>query len=146
MGIASFDHIIELLSGGDTAMDASKKKSLVEEVLLLTLSRATCADSNIGSIEVETVQEIFQEVAGTEVSCKEIRVAAISDLYKEATLEKYLSNASGKIEVADRQMIVQSLARVIKADDKVSPFEVEFFNKVVSALGLTPAQVTDLES
>ncbi|MEX0299430.1 MAG: TerB family tellurite resistance protein [Kordiimonas sp.] len=146
MGIASFDHIIELLSGGDSAMDASKKKSLVEEVLLLTLSRATCADSNIGSIEVETVQAIFQEVAGTEVSCKEIRVAAISDLYKEATLEKYLANASGKIEVADRQMIVQSLARVIKADDKVSPFEVEFFNKVVSALGLTPAQVTDLES
>ena len=145
MGIASFDHIIELLGGGDSALDASKKKSLVEEVMLLTLSRATCADSNIGSIEVETVQKIFQEVSGTEVSCKEIRVAAISDLYKEATLEKYLSNVSGKIDLADRQMIVDSLARVIKVDGKISPFEVEFFNGVVSALGLSAAQVAGLE-
>lgn len=144
MGIVSFDHIIEFLSGGDSVLDVSKKKNLVEEVLLLTLARATCADSNIGSIEVETVQKIFKEVVGTEVTHKEIRVAAISDLYKEATLEKYLAKASSKIELVDRQMIVKSLARVIKADDKVSPFEVDFFNGVVSALGMSAAQVKGL--
>ena len=145
MGIESFSHIIEFFSGGDKQCDAAQKRSLVEEVLLLTLSRATNADSNINPVEVETVRDIFRETVGTEVSVKDVRVAAISDLYKEATLERYLSKVTGKIEAADRQLIVKSLARVIKVDGKISPFEVEFFNGVVKAFGLTPAQTTGLE-
>lgn len=145
MGIESFSHIIEFFSGGDKKPDETQKRSLVEEALLMTLSRATNADSNINPVEVETVQQIFREAVGTEVSIKDIRVAAISDLYKEATLEKYLAKVSGKIEPNDCQMIVKSLARVIKVDGKISPFEVEFFNGVVKALGLTPAQTTGLD-
>ena len=143
MGIESFSHIIEFFSG-NTSPDESQKRSLVEEALLLTLSRATNADSNINPVEVETVQTIFREAVGTEVSIKDIRVAAISDLYKEATLERYLSKMSGKMAPEDRQMIVTSLAHVIKVDGKVSPFEVDFFNGVVKALGLTPAQTSGL--
>ena len=144
MGIESFSHIIEFFSGGDKQPDATQKRSLVEEVLLLTLSRATVADSNINPVEVEIVQQIFQETVGTEVSTKDIRVAAISDLYREATLERYLSNMSGKMTEEDRIMIVDSLAKVIKVDGKVSPLEVDFFNGVVKALGLTAAQVHGL--
>ncbi|MBV1901841.1 MAG: TerB family tellurite resistance protein [Kordiimonadaceae bacterium] len=144
MGIVDFSHIIEFFGGAGTVPDAAAKKSLVEEVLLLTLSRATSADSNIGAIEVETVQKIILEMVGAEVSCKDIRVAAISDLYKEATLEKYLSNVAGNLELTDKQMILQSLSKVIEADEKVSPLEVDFFNTVASALGLTPAQLTGL--
>jgi len=143
MGIESFSHIIEFFSG-NTSPDENQKRSLVEEALLLTLSRATNADSNINPVEVETVQTIFREAVGTEVSTKDIRVAAISDLYKEATLERYLSKMSGKMGPEDRQLIVTSLARVIKVDDKVSPFEVDFFNGVVKALGLTPAETSGL--
>ncbi len=145
MGIASFSNIIDLISGGDKQCDDAQKRSLFEEALLLTLSRATVADSNINPVEVETVQNVFRETTSTEVSAKDIRVAAISDLYKEATLERYLSKVSGKIEPSDCQMIVKSLARVIKVDGKISPFEVEFFNGVVKALGLSPAQTTGLE-
>lgn len=143
MGIESFSHIIEFFSG-NTSPDEGQKRSLVEEALLLTLSRATNADSNINPVEVETVQTIFREAVGTEVSTKDIRVAAISDLYKEATLERYLSKVSSKMGPDDRQMIVTSLARVIKVDGKVSPFEVDFFNSIVKALGLTPAQTSGL--
>jgi uncharacterized tellurite resistance protein B-like protein len=145
MGIESFSHIIEFFGGGDKQPSETQKKSLVEEALLLTLSRATVADSNINPVEVEIVQDIFREVIGTEVSTKDIRVAAISDLYKEATLERYLSKVSSKISPEDSQMIVKSLARVIKVDGKVSPFEVDFFNGVVKALGLSPAQTHGLE-
>jgi uncharacterized tellurite resistance protein B-like protein len=144
MGIESFSHIIEFFSGGDKQPDEAQKRNLVEEALLLTLSRATNADSNINPVEVETVQQIFRETVGTEVSTKDIRVAAISELYKEATLEKYLAKVTGKISASDRQMIAKSLARVIKVDDKISPFEVEFFNGVVSALGLSPAETSGL--
>jgi len=145
MGIESFSHIMNLFSGGDKQPDAATQRSLVEEALLMTLSRATIADSNINVVEVESVQGIIRDVVGAEVSCKDIRVAAISDLFKEATLEKYLAKVSSKIEADDRKMIVRSLARVIKVDGKISPFEVEFFNGVVKALGLTPAQTTGLE-
>jgi len=145
MGIESFSHIMKLFSGDDSQPDAGEQRSLAEEALLMALSRATNADSNINPVEVETVQEIFKEVSGTEVSCKDIRVAAISDLYKEATLERYLSKVAGKIGADDCKMIVQALARVIKVDGKISPFEVDFFNGVVKALGLTPAQTTGLE-
>jgi len=144
MGIESFSHIIEFFSGSNNTPDAEQKRSLVEEALLLTLSRATVADSNINPVEVETVQEIFRKAVGTEVSTKDIRVAAISDLYKEATLERYLSKMASKLEPADLQLIVKSLAQVIKVDDKISPFEVDFFNGVVKALGLTPAQTSGL--
>lgn len=144
MGIVDFSHIIEFFGGSGTVLDATAKKSLVEEVLLLTLSRATSADSNIGAIEVETVQKIILEMVGAEVSCKNIRVAAISDLYKEATLEKYLGNVAGSLDLADKQMILKSLSKVIEVDEKVSPLEVDFFNTVASALGLTPAQLTGL--
>jgi len=145
MGIESFSHIIEFFSGGDKKPDAEEKRSLVEEALLMTLSRATNADSNINPVEVETVQNIFRETIGTEVSIKDIRVAAISDLYKEATLERYLAKMSSKMELTDRQMIIKSLARVIKVDGKVSPFEVDFFNGVVKAFGLTAAETHGLE-
>lgn len=144
MAIVSFSHIIEFFSGGDKQPDESQQRNLMEEALLLTLSRATNADSNINPVEVEQVQEIFREVVGTEVSAKDVRVAAISELYKEATLEKYLAKVSGKMSAADRQTIAKSLARVIKVDDKVSPFEVEFFNGVVDALGLSPAETSGL--
>jgi len=145
MGIESFSHIIEFFSGGDKTPDAEQKRSLVEEALLLTLARATNADSNIHPVEVETVRKIFREAVGTEVSSKDVRVAAISDLYKEATLERYLSKVSSKMEPADLKMIVSSLAHVIKVDEKISPFEVDFFNGVVKALGLTAAQTTGLD-
>lgn len=145
MGIESFSHIIEFFSGGDKQPDEAQKRSLVEEALLMTLSRATNADSNINPVEVETVQNIFKETVGTEVTAKDVRVAAISDLYKEATLERYLSKVSGKITDNDRQLIIKALARVIKVDGKISPFEVDFFNGVVKALGLTPAQTHGLE-
>jgi len=145
MGIESFSHIIEFFSGGDKQPDATQKRSLVEEALLLTLARATNADSNINPVEVESVRDIIREAIGTDVSVKDIRVAAISDLYKEATLAKYLAKVTGRMEASDRQLIVKSLARVIKVDGKISPFEVEFFNRVVKALGLTPAQTTGLD-
>ena len=144
MGLVDFDQIMEIFGGSSSVPDAETKKSLLEEVLLLTLSRATTADSNIDAVEVETVQKIILEMVGTEVSCKDIRVAAISDLYKEATLERYLSKVAGKLELADKQVVVESLSKVIKVDEKISPFEVEFFNDVATALGLTPAQLTGL--
>ena len=145
MSISSLSHILEFFRLGDKELSAEDKKMLVEEVLLMTLARATSADHNIDPVEVEVAQGVIKEATGSDISAQDIRIAAISDLYKEATIEKYLSKISSKIDLADRQLVVNSLAQLIRVDGKVSPFEIDFFNSVVDALGLTPAQMAGLE-
>ncbi len=144
MSIVSFSHIVKFFTG-DHMPSAEESQKLFEEALLLTLSRATSADSNINPVEVETVQSIFAEYAGHDVEEKDVRIAAISDLYDEATLEGYISNVSYKIRPGQRLIIAQSLAKLIKADDNVSPFEVAFYNGVVNALRVTPAELMGLQ-
>lgn len=144
MSISNLSRIMEMFNLGDKELSADEKKELVEEVLLMTLARATSADCNIDSVEVESVQAIIKEATGSDVSEQDIRIAAISDLFKEASLKRYLQKVGGRIDVADRQLVVSSLGKLIKVDGKVSPFEVDFFNEVVEALGLTPAELAGL--
>ncbi len=144
MSISNLSRIMEMFNLGDKELSADEKKELVEEVLLMTLARATSADCNIDSVEVESVQAIIKEATGSDISEQDIRIAAISDLFKEASLKRYLQKVGGRIDVADRQLVVSSLGKLIKVDGKVSPFEVNFFNEVVEALGLTPAELAGL--
>ncbi|WP_020401233.1 TerB family tellurite resistance protein [Kordiimonas gwangyangensis] len=142
MPLAQLENIMRLFRGSE--LDEAGRKELVREALVMALSRATIADTNIAHIEVKTVQRIIKERTGEEVSEKDIRVAALSDLYKEATLEKYLAKVRSKIGTEDCKMIVGALAEVIKIDEKVSPFEVEFFNSVAGALGMSHADCAGL--
>ncbi|MBO6506469.1 MAG: TerB family tellurite resistance protein [Kordiimonadaceae bacterium] len=144
MSISNLSRIMEMFNLADKELSAEEKKELVEEVLLMTLARATSADCNIDSVEVASVQAIIKEATGSEVSPQDIRIAAISDLFKEASLKRYLQKVAGRIDVEDRQLVVSSLGKLIKVDGKVSPFEVDFFNEVVEALGLTPAELAGL--
>ena len=144
MSISNLSHIMEFFRFGDKELSAEDRKALVEEVMLMTLARATSADCNIDSVEVETVQSIIKDATGTQISAQDIRIAAISDLFKEASLGRYLSKIRSKISLADRQLVVKSLAELIRVDGKVSPFEVDFFNGVVDALDLTPAELAGL--
>ena len=144
MGIASLSHIVDFFKFGDKGMSDEDKKSLFEESLLMTLARATSADCNIDSVEVQTVQKIMKSVVGADVTTADVRVAALSDMFKEASIDKYLAKVQSKLDVSERQTIARSLAHLIQVDGKVSPFEVEFFNKVSSALSLTPAELAGL--
>lgn len=135
MALQHLENIINLFRGSE--LDEAGKKELVREAMFMTLSRATAADSNIAGLEVETVQRILKDKVGEDFSEKDIRVAAIADLYKEATLERYLSKVSGKVDASDRLLIVNALAEVLKADGIVRAFEEEFFNGVCKAMGVS---------
>ncbi|TNE63938.1 MAG: hypothetical protein EP335_08105 [Alphaproteobacteria bacterium] len=130
----SFDHIVSFFRGDEKG--AEDKNALRNEALLMTLARGTSSDANIAALEVETVCRIYKEVTGEDVSGKDVRVAAISDLFKEASLERYLSKAAGKLSADDRKVIVKALASVIYADGKVNPLEADFFNEVAATMGL----------
>lgn len=142
MGLVRFVSITRVFGGSVTS--EAERQNLFKEALLLTLSRATSSDVNIQPVEVEAVREIMQAVAGEEVSAADVRVAAASELYERASLDDYLAAIGRKLGPKERSTMVQSLAKVIKSDRRVSPKEVDFFNWVVSALRATPAEIAGL--
>lgn len=110
----------------------------------MTLARAADADINIQAAEVDRIREILKSHTGEDFTSADIRVAARADLYAEATLVKYLNTVSKKMTTAHRVETVQALADVFRSDQNVSILEVDFFDKVVESLRVTPSQVAGL--
>jgi uncharacterized tellurite resistance protein B-like protein len=142
MAIADLNYVLKLFGGSDVSEDHVNE--LFQEVLLMTLARAADADISIQHVEVERIQEILKEHTGKEFSSADIRVAARAELYAEATLVKYLRGAQKKLSDKQCSEVVQALADVFRSDSTVSGLEIDFFNKVVDALDVTPAQIAGL--
>lgn len=142
MAIADLKNVLKLFGGSDVSTD--QENELFEEVLLMTLARAADADISIQHVEIERIQEILKQHTGKDFSAADVRVAAREELYAEATLIKYLGSARKKLSSAHRAETVHALAEVFRSDAKVSALEVDFFNNVVNALDVTPAQIAGL--
>ena len=142
MAIADLKNVLKVFGGSD--VEASQEVNLFEEVLLMTLARAADADTSIQHIEVETIQKILKRHTGKEFSSADVRVAAREELYAEATLVKYLRGAQKRLSDAQCSEVVQALAEVFRSDATVSGLEIDFFNNVVEALDVTPAQIARL--
>ncbi len=142
MAIADLKYVLSIFGGGEVSAD--HENDLFEEVLLMTLARAANADVSIQHVEVETIQKILKKHTGREFSSADVRVAAREELYAEATLVKYLRGAEKKLSEAHCTQIVQALTEVFRSDQNVSGLEVDFFNNVVGALNVTPAQIAGL--
>ena len=142
MGIANLSHVLKIFSGSD--LDADEESVLFGEVLLMTLARASSSDANTHPVEVETVRKIVLEATGEDVSGADVRVAAASELYETASLEKYLLSCGRRLSPSSRVTTVEALAEVIKSDTQVTSREVQFFDMVARALGVTPAELAGL--
>ncbi len=142
MAIADLKNVLKVFGGSDVGAD--KEKDLFEEVLLMTLARAANADVSIQHAEVESIQAILKKHTGKDFSAADVRVAAREELYAEATLVKYLRRAEKRLSADHCSEIVTALAEVFRSDQNVSALEVDFFNNVVTALNVTPAQIAGL--
>jgi len=142
MSIASLSHVVKIFRGSD--LSPEEESELFGEVLLMTLSRASSADANTHPVEVQTVRTIVLRITGEDVSDADIRVAAASELYETASLEKYLSSCGRKLKSSSRATTVQALAEVIKSDTQVTSREIQFFDMVARSLTVTPAEVAGL--
>lgn len=123
---------------------AAKRRALADSVLLKSLSRMSGSDTNIRTIEVETIQKIYKDLTGKEVATSEVRVAAQADLYEPKPFTKFISSVQDQIDLEDKKKIVRALVIVIEADGRVSPHEVGFFNEIVKALKMDPADLVDM--
>lgn len=142
MALADLKNVLKIFGGSEISED--QQNELFEEVLLMTLARAADADINIQRVEVDRIQEIIQEQTGHEISTADIRVAARAELYAEANLIKYLQSVRSKMDDAHRGQTIRALAEVMRSDDDISVLEVDFFNHIAHALGVTPAHVAGL--
>ena len=142
MSLSTLSHILSLFSGQEPSPE--ERQELVNETVMLVLSRATDSDTNIHPVEVDSVREIVKKTTGEDVSAVDVRMTAHSKIYESAPLDRYLQRVGPQIDVHDRVMIAKALAEVILVDGRVTGREVRFFNMVAAALGLTPAELAGL--
>ncbi len=142
MSITSLDAVLKIFRGTDPTPE--EQADLANEVMLMTLARATSADSNIKNVEVETVQAVLKQHTGQDFSAADVQVAARSKLYETAPLDKYLASASRKLTANARADIAKALTEIIEADGRVSSLEINFFNMFAAAMDLSPAEIAGL--
>lgn len=142
MSLSTLSHILDFFSGKEPTPE--ERQDMVNETLMLVLSRATESDTNIHPVEVETVREMVQKRTGEDVTAAEVRVAAHSRIYESAPLENHVQRVARQLDVQDRVMIAKALAEVILVDGRVSGREVRFFNSIAGAMELTAADLAGL--
>jgi uncharacterized tellurite resistance protein B-like protein len=142
MTLSRLSHILGVFTGAP--LDEEGRNALVKEALLMTLARASSADSNIHPVEVDTVRKIVKRETGEDVSAADVKVAARSELFERESLERCLRRIGHRLDDEDRALIAQSLAEVIASDVRVTDREVEFFNRMATALRVSPAQLAGL--
>jgi uncharacterized tellurite resistance protein B-like protein len=129
--------------GGSSASEESQDE-LYKEVLLMTLARASKADANIHPAEIETILQIMHRETGQDFAEADIRKASQPDLYESANLRKYLRSVQGRLNDENKVTILRALVDVIKSDTEINVLEIDFFNRVVDALRITPADQPEL--
>ena len=138
MALIDFSTIKDLI----TDLSAGKDEEvLFKEVILLVLARATRADSNVESIEVEHIQKALRELTGEEFSRGDILTASSSEIYETQSLERTLANAARKLGQEKRSVILSCLADLIRAYSSIRDQVLEFFDQVATALKATPSEI-----
>lgn len=125
-------------------LTAEETEELFNETVLMTLARATNADTNIHPVEVALVKTKVKEVTGQDVTEVDVRVAANSDLFERTSLENCLIRINTILTTDQKVSIVRALSEVVKVDQKITQREVSFFNRVSDSLNLTPSDLMGL--
>ena len=138
MAFGDFSSVLKIF-GGSSANEEIQDE-LYKEVLMVTLAQASNADANIHPLEIETIQQIMRRETGLDLTGADIRKASLSDMYEAANFRKYLRRVRGKLNAENKAAILQALVDVIKSDTIINVLEIDFFNRVVDALRMTPAE------
>ena len=142
MVFGNFRNVLKLF-GGSFASEKTQDE-LYEEVLFTILARASQADANIHPDEIGTIQQIMRRETGQDFTEADIRMASRSELNESANLRKYLRSVRGQLNDQNKITILRALVDVIKSDKIINVWEIDFFNRVVVALRMTPTEQFEL--
>ncbi len=138
MDFSNIRSVLRIFGGSSTS--EKTQDELYREVLMMTLAEASRADANIHPLEIETIQQIMQRETGQDFSEADIRAASRSDSYRPANFRKYLRRARVQLNAENKATILQAVVDVIKSDAKINVLEIDFFNRVIKALRMSPAE------
>ena len=138
MDFGDFSSVLRIFGGSSASKEIQSE--LYEEVLLVTLAQASRADANIHPLEIDTIQQIMRRETGQVLTEADIRKAMQTDIYESAKLSKFLRRVRSQLDAEKKTTILQALVDVIKSDTKINVLEIDFFNRVVDALRMTPAE------
>lgn len=137
----AFGEISSLLRSlvGSSANEETQD-DVYKEVLLMTLAQASKADANIHPLEIETIKQIMRRETGQDLTEADIRKASRADINGSANLRKYLHRVQGQLNAENKAAILRAMVDVIKSDTEINVLEIDYFNWVVDALRMTPAE------
>lgn len=137
----AFGEISSLLRSlvGSSANEETQD-DVYKEVLLMTLAQASKADANIHPLEIETIKQIMRRETGQDLTEADIRKASRADINGSANLRKYLRRVQGQLNAENKAAILRAMVDVIKSDTEINVLEIDYFNRVVDALRMTPAE------
>ena len=138
MALGDFSSVLTIFGGSSARKEIQRE--LYEEVLLTTLAQASRADANIHPLEIETIQRIMQRETGKDFTEVDIRKATQPDMYESTNLRKFLHRVQGQLNAEKKTTLLQALIDVIKSDTQINVLEIDFFNRVVDELRMTPAE------
>jgi len=144
MAFGNLRRVLNIFGGSSTS--EKTRDEFYKEVLMMTLAEASRADANVHPLEIETIQQIMRRETGQDFTEADIRVASRLDIYSSANLRKYLRRARVQLNAENKATILQALIDVIKSDTKINVLEIDFFNRVVDALRMTPAEQSRLKA
>ena len=120
-----------MLSGGEKRKAALARAIILKPDLLLL-------DEPLSSLDITSRDELLEELH-------------MIHRYLDATVIHVTHNQEEALELAEKGLteghcteIVQALIELFRSDQTVSALEVDFFNNVVTALNVTPAQIAGL--
>jgi len=120
-----------------------KEQELFSSLLFTILVGAAKADLNIESNETAKIASILKEKLGSDVSQADIKTAGEIDASTQEIV-KNVKAASHRLSLGSRQELLVSMVEVFRSDGSIGPLEQEYFNSIVDALDLTPAQMMQL--
>ena len=144
MAFGNLRRVLQLF--GRSSTSEKTRDEFYKEVLMMTLAEASRADANVHPLEIETIQQIMRRETGQDLTEADIRVASRLDVYGSANFRKCLRRARVQLNAENKATILQALIDVIKSDTKVNVLEIDFFNRVIKALRMSPAEQQGLKA
>ncbi len=115
-----------------------------EDVVRRVMIEMMLADDVLEESEITSMQEIYAQIAGRQLSRDEILAEAEQARRSGGDVLRYLEQMNRMLNNNGRESILKAAAHVAMADGKFEPSERQFLNKAAEALGITQAHLNGI--